>query len=119
MNVVIAALLGVVLRLCHRIRTIKEESYDLFEDFLADIHGAVNAIGRFHPIHSANSNFPRLSLSAVAELDVEEIAAQDHRQTMKGIAMPRRRFPRRQPLSPNQVISAMMQHLLIFYQFHV
>jgi hypothetical protein len=37
---------------------------------------------------------------------------------MKGIAMPTSGLPRRQPLSPDQVISAMMQHLLISRQSH-
>ncbi len=31
--------------------------------------------------------------SAIAELNVEQIAAQDHRHPMEGIAMPRGRFP--------------------------
>jgi hypothetical protein len=112
-------LLRIVFRLRHCVRPIQEKSHDFFEDLVADIHSAVKAIGRFYPIHFADSNLPRLSFSAVAELDVEQIAAQDHSQTMKGIAMPRRRFPRRQPLSPNQVISAMMQHLLISERFHI
>jgi hypothetical protein len=109
---------GVILRLRLRLRTIKEKSYNFFEDFLADVHGAVNAIGRFHPIHFANSDVPWLSCSAIAELDREQIAAQDYRQAMKWIAMPRRRLPRCQPLSPDQVISTTMQHLLISERFH-
>src|SRR5438445_478786 len=40
------------------------------EDFLADVHSAVDAIGRLNPIHFANSDFPQLSFSTIAELDV-------------------------------------------------
>src|SRR2546425_332283 len=63
-------LLRVVLRLQFRVRTIKEKSYDRLEDFLADVHSAVDAIGRLNPIHFANSDFPQLSFSTIAELDV-------------------------------------------------
>src|SRR2546425_3751631 len=63
-------LLRVVLRLRFRVRTIKEKSYDRLEDFLADVHSAVDAIGRLNPIHFANSDFPQLSFSTIAELDV-------------------------------------------------
>src|SRR5262249_7165094 len=58
------------------------------------------------------------SFSFVAELDVQPVSAQDHGHAMKGIAMPGRRLARRQPLSPHQVIAAMMQHLLIGRELH-
>src|SRR5208283_4779524 len=97
-----------LLRFC--VRTIKEEGHDLLEYFLPDVHGAVNAIGRLDPIHFTDSDLPWHSFSAIAELDVEQVAAQDDGHTMKRVAMPGCRLARRQPLPPNQVISAMMQH---------
>jgi hypothetical protein len=105
--------LELFLRLRFRFRVIKKKSHNLLEYFFADVHRAVNAIAGLRPIHFANRDFPRLSITAIAEFDIQQIPAQDHGHPMKGIAMPRRRFPRRQPLSPDQVISAMMQHLLV------
>src|SRR2546422_7165336 len=64
-------LLGVVLRLRHRVRAIKEKSYNLLEYFFPDTHRAVDAIAWLHPIHFAHSDLPWLSFSAIAELDVE------------------------------------------------
>lgn len=107
-------LIRVFLWLRDRLGVIKEESYNLLEYFFPNIYGAVDAIAGFRPIYFADSNLPRLSFSGVAELYVEEITAQDYGDPMKGIAMPGCSLPRRQPLSPDQVISPMMQHLLIF-----
>src|SRR5216684_4121334 len=90
-------LLRVVLRLRDRLRLIKEKRGDLLKRFLADVHRAVDAIAWLQPIHFANRHLPRLSFSAIAELDVEYIPAQDHGHAMKGIAMPGCRLPRRQP----------------------
>ena len=78
---------------------IKEESYDLLENFLPDVHGTVDAIRWFHPIHFSNRHLPLLSLSAIAELDPQQIAAQHHRDPIEGITMPSRRLTRLQPLS--------------------
>ena len=95
------------------VRVIKKKSYNLLEYLFADVHRAVDAIAGLRPIHFANCDFPRLSFTAIAELDIQPISAQDYGHPMKGIAMPRCRLPRRQPLSPDQVISAMMQHFLV------
>jgi hypothetical protein len=101
-----------------RVRTIEEESYNLLEDFFPDVHRAVNAIGWLGPIDFAYSDLPREGFSPVAEFDVQQITAQDYCYPVKGIAMPRRRFAWRQPLSPNKVISAVMQHLPIRRDVH-
>jgi len=98
------------------VRTIKKERYDLFEYFLADIDRAVDAIARFHPIYFANRNLPRQSFSAITELDIEQIPAQNHSHAVKRIMVPRCGLARRQPLPPNQIISAMMQDLLICHK---
>jgi hypothetical protein len=103
----------------HCIGTIEEESHDFFEGYVADVHGAVDAMARLRPIHLAHRNLPRLSFSTIAKFDVEQISAQHHRDSVKGIAVPRRCLPRRQPLSADEIISAMVQHLLISRQFHV
>jgi hypothetical protein len=101
------------------IGTIEEKSYNLLKHFPAHIYGAVDAISRLDPIHFTHGDVPRHCLAAVAELDVEQVAAQDDGHAMKGIAMPRRRLSRREPLPPNQIVSAMMQDLLICRSFHV
>jgi len=73
----------------------------------------MNAMARLGPIYFTNSDVPALCSSTIAELDFELIAAQYNRDAMKRIAMPRRHLSRSKALSPNQVISAMMQYLLI------
>ena len=109
---------GIDLRLRNRVRAIEEESHDLLKYFFPNVHRAVDALARLAPIYFAGSDFARLSLSAVAELDGEEISTQDHSYPVKGITMPRRRLPRRQPLSPDQVIPPMMQNLLLPQRAH-
>jgi hypothetical protein len=64
-------LLRVVLRLRHRVRTVEEKSYNLLEHLFPDVHRAVNAIARLHPIHFAHGNLPWQSFPAIAELDFE------------------------------------------------
>jgi hypothetical protein len=98
------------LRYC--IGTIEEESHDFFEEYVADVYSAVDAIARLRPIHLAYRDLPRLSFSTIAKFDVEQISAQDDSHAVEGIAVPRRCLPRRQPLSADEVISAMVQHLL-------
>lgn len=110
--------LGVLLWLWHCVRTVEEKSHDFFEHFFADIDGAVNAIRRLRPIYFARGYLPRQSFSAVAKLDFEQVATEDHGHPMKGITMPGRRLPRDQPLPPHQVIPAMMQYFLIGRDFH-
>jgi len=102
-----------LLGLRDRLRVIEEKRGDLLKCLLADVHRAVDAIAWLQPIHFAHRHLPCLSFSAIAELDVEYIPAQDYRHPMKGIAMPRCRLPRRQPESPDQVISVMVQQLLM------
>ena len=101
----------VILRLRNRVRPIEEKSYDLFENFFPDVHCAVDAIARLTPIYLPCGDLPLLSFSAIAELDVEQIPAHDHRYPVEGITVPRGCFPWRQPLPPDQVISPMMQYL--------
>jgi hypothetical protein len=97
---------------------IEEERYNFLEYFLANVHGAMDAIAWLDPIHFAHRNLPWQSFAAIAELDMEQVSAQDHGHAMKGIAMPGCRLAWRQPLPPHQVVSAMMQHLLISCRFH-
>jgi hypothetical protein len=74
--------------LWHRVRAIKKKSDNLLEELRADVDSAVNAIAGLRPIHFANRDLPWQSLSAIAELDVEKIPAEDHRHSVKGIAVP-------------------------------
>src|SRR5215469_18203535 len=110
--------ISALLRLWHRVRTIQKKGYDLLEHFLPHIHLTVDAVAWLRPIHFAYRDLPRQGFSPIAELDVEQIPAQDHRHPMIRIAMPRGRLPWQQPLSPDQVISAMVQHLLFSCPFH-
>jgi len=105
-------LLGMVFRLGHCVRAIKEKGHDLLEEFLADIHGAMDPVARLTPIHLAHTDFKRLSFSAVAELDVEQIPAQDDSDPVKRVAVPSSGLSRRQTLPPDKVISPMVQDLL-------
>src|SRR5205085_8819476 len=103
---------GVVFGLWFRIGTIQKEGYDLLEGLGANIHGAVDAIARLHPAHFPGSDFPGQSVSAIAELNADQVPAQHHGHPMIGITVPPRRLSRVQPLPPNQAIPAMMQYLL-------
>jgi hypothetical protein len=112
-------LLRVSLGLRDRVGTIEEKSHDFFEGFFADVDGAVNAIGGFDPIHFADGDLPGCSFSAIAEFDAKQITAEDNGHAVKGITVPGCGFPRRQPLSPDENISTMMQDLLIVLRIHV
>jgi hypothetical protein len=111
-----------LLRIVHWLRDclgpVKKKGCDSFKRFLPDVYRTVNSIARFRPIYFANTDFPRLSFSSIAELNFEQVLVQQHGHPMKGITMPRCRLPGRKSYSPDLVISAMMQHLLIRRQFH-
>jgi hypothetical protein len=92
---------------------IKKNVCDSFKRFLPDVYRTVNAIARFRRTYFANTDFPRLSFSSIAELNFEQVPAQHHGQPMKGITMPRCRLPGLKSYSPDLVICAMMQYLLI------
>jgi len=77
-----------------RVRTIKEKSYDLLEDFFADVHSAVDAIGPLNPIYFDNSDFPQLSFSTIAELDVgvRDLAIEEAAEYLARIGVPREKL---------------------------
>jgi hypothetical protein len=50
---------------------IEKKSYNLLEYFFANVDRTVDAIAWLHPIHFGNSDFPRLSFSAITEVDVQ------------------------------------------------
>jgi hypothetical protein len=85
--------ISALLRLRHCVGTVQKKSYDLLEDLLPRIHRTVDPVAWLRPIDFAYRDVPRLGLSAIAELNVEQIAAQDYRHPMEGIAMPRSRLP--------------------------
>src|SRR5437867_9842542 len=95
-----------------RVRVVQKKSHNFLESYLAYIHGAVNAIAWLRPIHFSGRHFRGQTFSAIAELDGQQIPAQDDGYAVKGIAVPGRCFSRCQPLTPHQVISAMMKHFL-------
>src|SRR5260370_6765800 len=87
-------LLRVVLRLRFRVRTSKEKVYNRLEDFLADVHSAVDAIGRLNPIRFAHSDFQQLSVSTIAELDVgvRDVAIEEAAEHLAHIGVPREKL---------------------------
>jgi hypothetical protein len=113
-----ALLRGIVHRLRDCLGSIKKKGCDSFKRFLPDVYCTVNAIARLRPIYFANSDFPHLRYSSIAELNFEQVPVQHYGHPMKGITMPRCRLPGRKSYSPDLVISAMMQYLLIRRQFH-
>jgi hypothetical protein len=113
-----AKLPGAVFGLGDGVGAIEEKSDDFFEGELADVNGAVDAIGGLDPVHFTDGDVPWDGFATIAEFDVEEIAAEDHGHAVKGIVMPRRGFARRELVAPDQVIAAMMQNLLTFRQAH-
>ncbi len=117
-NGLFQTLLRIVFRLGLRVRAIQEKRYHLFEYFFSDIHGAVNAIARLYPIHLANCDLPLQRFPAIAEFDIQHIPAENYGDAMKRVAMPGSRLAGLQPQSPHEVVSAMMQHLLLGGCFH-
>lgn len=97
---------------------IEEEGDDLLERKLADVDGAMDAVARLDPIHFADRDVPRDCFTAVAEFNVEQIAAEDDRDAMVGIVVPGCRFAGREALAADEEISAMVKDLLIFGEIH-
>ena len=67
---------------------IEEKGDDFLEREFADVHGAVDAIAGFDPEDFPGGDVPRDGFGAVAEFDVEEIAAEDDRDAMVRIVVP-------------------------------
>jgi hypothetical protein len=79
-------------RLWNRVRAVEQEDCDLFVSLLADIRGAVNALGWLLPLDLSRRNLDAMALSSIAVLDQKHIPAQHDRYPMKRIAMPRHGF---------------------------
>jgi hypothetical protein len=52
---------------------VQKKSDYLLKSFIACVHCAVNAIAWFGPIDFADRDFARLTLGAIAELDIQPI----------------------------------------------
>jgi hypothetical protein len=78
----------------------------------------VDAVAWLRPTHLAYRDLPLLVFFAIAELDVEQIPAQDNRHPIIRIAMPKGSPARTEALSPDQVVSSMMQYLDICFGIH-
>jgi hypothetical protein len=109
----------IFLRLRLGVGTIQKERHDLLENLLANIHGSMDAIAGLNPIHFPYRDLPRQSFSAVAELDLQQISAQNYRYPVIGIVVPGCGFARRQPLPPDKTISAVMQYSLLAHRVTV
>jgi hypothetical protein len=112
-------LFGTVLRLRLRAGMVQKESHDFLKDLLPNVYGAMYSISWFYPVDLADSNIPWYGLTAVAKLDVQKIAAQDHGHPMKWIVVPGRRFAGSELLASHEVVSTMVQHLLVCRQLHI
>ena len=103
-----------VLRLWIGAVAIEKKRDNLFKNFFPDIDCPMHSIARLNPIDFADGDPPLHRSRAIAKFDVEQIAAQNYRHTMIRVVMPRSGFSRREPLPLYEVISTMMQHLLIW-----
>jgi hypothetical protein len=105
--------LQLVLGLWIGIVTIEKKRYDLLENLFADIDCAMDTVARLNPIDLADCDLPRHRGSAIAKFDMQQVSAQNHSYAMKRVVMPRGGFAGREPLAAHEVISPMMEHLLI------
>ena len=78
----------------------------------ADIDTAVNAISRFIPAYLAAFEFGPSALTAIAVLDCQDTAMEDHRDPMERVVMPRGRFTRLQAQSSHERCTTTVQHFL-------
>src|SRR5262245_9366430 len=99
-------------RLRYGIWPIEEEDRDLVVQNLTGIDGAMDAIARLVPIGLARDDVCDVGLTAITELDRENIAAQDNGDSMIRIAMPRCRFARLERQPSNDGRSAVMKQVL-------
>jgi hypothetical protein len=83
---------GIVLWLRFRVRTIEKEGDNFLKYLFANVYRPMYTIGRFDPIYFACGDAPGNRLCAIAELDIQPIAAENNTDTVKGIVMPRRCF---------------------------
>jgi hypothetical protein len=110
--------LGLIFRLWIGVVAIEKKCDDLFEDFFADVHGAMHSIARLDPIDLADFELPRHRCGAIAKFDMQQVSAQHYCYAMKGVVVPRRGFSGREPLAAHKTVSAMMENLLIWSGRH-
>src|SRR5262249_29673487 len=84
------------------IRIIEEEDRNLLVWFPADVKAAVHAVGRLIPVRLARSHWESLPWRAVAVLDRQGITAQNNRDSVVRVPMPRRPPTRSQALAPDE-----------------
>src|SRR5262249_20734092 len=84
------------------VRIIEEEDRNLLVWFPADVKASVHAVGRLIPVGLARSNWESLPWPALAVLDRQGITAQNDRDSVVGVAMPRRPPTRSQALAPDE-----------------
>src|SRR5690348_13239235 len=73
----------------------------------------MHRLGGLDPVHLARFDVPRNGFAAITKFNVQTISAQNHRDPMKRVSMPRRRFARRELLPAHEGCPATMQHLLL------
>ena len=58
-------LVGVILRLRHRVRAVEQEDRDLLVGLLADVHRAMNALGWLFPLDLSRRDLNALALASI------------------------------------------------------
>ena len=69
--------------------TVEKENRNLLIRTLSDIHRSMNAGARLLPLDLSRSDLNALAVASITVLNREGIASQDHRHSLKRIAMPR------------------------------
>ena len=91
---------------------VKKEDGDLLVDLPANVDGTMDAIGRLLPMCLAWGDCNVLGLVPILVFDMQRVATQDHGDPVEGVAMPRCSLAGREAQPSNQVVSAMVKHLL-------
>lgn len=73
----------IVGRLGHSVGMVEEEDGDLLVRLLADVHAAMNAVGRLVPVNLARPELDPLGGATIAVFNGEGVATQNHSYPMK------------------------------------
>jgi len=91
---------------------IEEEDSNLLVRTLAGIHGTMNPVARFAPVHLAWGE-PRYDSGAgVAELNGQQITAEHHGYSMERVMVPRCGLTGSEAQAPDQSCASAMKNFL-------
>jgi len=104
---------GLVLRwLRDRARPIEEKGSDLLVGRRTDVHRTMDPVGWFVPVHLAGRNCDVIARAPVPVLDLECVTAENHRDPMVGIPVPRHGFAWGELEPSNERHAALVENLL-------